>query len=137
MRLTGTGRHVFTTALGPVGLAWTPRACAGLRSGNPTGRPHWRRWPSGVPDLPVVARPPAAVAALAARVRASLRGAADDFADVPLDPGDAPPFARAVWQRLRKVPRRQVITYGELAAACGRPRPRARSGASWAPTRCR
>lgn len=121
MRLTGTGQHVFTTALGPVGLAWTPRGVCRLEIGQPDRATTLAALGARCPGLPVVARPPAPVAALTARLRASLRGATDDFADVPFDPGAAPPFARAVWRRLRRVPAGQVITYGALAAACGRP----------------
>ncbi|MBK9777681.1 MAG: hypothetical protein IPP62_15230 [bacterium] len=34
MRLTGSGRHVFSTAIGPVGLAWTPRGICRLEIGH-------------------------------------------------------------------------------------------------------
>lgn len=61
------------------------------------------------------------MAAVVARLKAALRGGVDDFLDVPVDDHAAAPFARAVWKRLRRVPRGQVVTYGELARACGRP----------------
>lgn len=121
LRLTGHGRHVFATARGPVGLAWTPRGVCRLEFGHPDAASTTAALAARCPDLPAVARPPAPVAALATRVKAALRGADDDFRDVPVDDHDAPPFAREVWRRLRQVPRGQVITYGELARACGRP----------------
>jgi len=121
MRLTGTGHHVFPTPLGPVGLAWTPRGVRRLEIGQPDRASTLAALAAKCPGLPVVSRPPAEVAALAARVRASLGGKADAFADVPLDLDGTPPFAQSVWQRLRKVPAGKVITYGELAAACDRP----------------
>jgi methylated-DNA-protein-cysteine methyltransferase-like protein len=31
-------------------------------------------------------------------------------------------FARAVWRLVRRIPRGRVVTYGQLAAALGRPR---------------
>lgn len=121
IRLTGHGRHVFATSRGPVGLAWTPRGVARLEFGNPDAAATAAALAARCPGLPDVTRPPAPVAALVARVKAALKGRPDDFRDVPVDDHDAPPFARAVWTRLREVPPGSVITYGELARACGRP----------------
>ncbi len=54
--------------------------------------------------------------------------ALDDFfdgrepdTDLPLDPGGTG-FQRAVWETLRRVPRGEVVSYGELARQAGRPR---------------
>ena len=41
--------------------------------------------------------------------------------DWPLDTDDATPFQRSVWEVLRKIPRGEVRTYGQVAAAVGRP----------------
>ncbi|HEX5450332.1 MAG TPA: MGMT family protein [Gaiellaceae bacterium] len=46
-------------------------------------------------------------------------GAADDFADVELDLEEG--FHGDCARALRKVPRGEVVTYGELAALVGRP----------------
>jgi DNA-3-methyladenine glycosylase II len=121
MRLTGSGRHVFSTAIGPVGLAWTPRGICRLEIGHADADTTDAALAGRFPGLDAVARPPAPVAAVATRLRAALRGAADAFLDVPVDFGDAPPFAIEVWKRLRRVPCGEVVTYGELANACGRP----------------
>jgi DNA-3-methyladenine glycosylase II len=120
------GQNVFTTARGPVGLAWTPRGVCRLEIGQPDAAATRAALAARCPDLPYAARPPAPVAALVARVRAALSGrpgaaARDDFRDVAVDDRDAPAFARAVWARLREVPPGSVITYGALAAACGSP----------------
>jgi O-6-methylguanine DNA methyltransferase len=37
------------------------------------------------------------------------------------DHGDATPFTRAVWRELQKIPAGRVKTYGEIAAAIGKP----------------
>ena len=53
-------------------------------------------------------------------------GAPDDFLDVELDLDGATDFDLALTAALRRVPRGEVVTYGELAALAGRPRaPRA------------
>ena len=58
-------------------------------------------------------------AALAARLAAFFAGGADDFADVHLVLEQG--FYGACARRLRRVPRGEVVTYGELAALAGRP----------------
>jgi O-6-methylguanine DNA methyltransferase len=58
--------------------------------------------------------------ALAGRLQAWFGGAPDDLADVQLVlPGG---FHGSCARALRKVPRGEVVTYGELAALAGRPR---------------
>jgi methylated-DNA-[protein]-cysteine S-methyltransferase len=42
--------------------------------------------------------------------------------DEPLDLADAPEFFARVWTELRKVPRGETISYGELARRSGNPR---------------
>ena len=46
-------------------------------------------------------------------------GAVDDFADVELDFADG--FYGDCERALRRIPRGEVVTYGELAALAGRP----------------
>ena len=59
---------------------------------------------------------------LPARFAAFLSGEPDDFLDLAIDLGWATPFQRAVAEALRRVPRGEVVAYGELAALAGRPR---------------
>jgi methylated-DNA-[protein]-cysteine S-methyltransferase len=55
------------------------------------------------------------------RIRAYFAGADDSFADVELDTTWCTPFQRAALEALRRVPRGEVVTYGELAALAGHP----------------
>ena len=57
---------------------------------------------------------------LVERFRAFLTGRADDFADVELDLGWTTMFQRELARTLRRVPRGEVVSYGELAALVGR-----------------
>jgi methylated-DNA-[protein]-cysteine S-methyltransferase len=53
-------------------------------------------------------------------VRAYLEGALDALAAVPLDLGGTP-FQMRVWAELRRIPYGETVSYGELAAALGKP----------------
>jgi methylated-DNA-[protein]-cysteine S-methyltransferase len=58
---------------------------------------------------------------LTQRLVAFFRGEDVSFDDVTLDFEDEAPFHRELAATLRKVPRGEVVTYGELAALAGRP----------------
>ena len=58
---------------------------------------------------------------LAARLRDWFGGAEDDFLDVELELDWCTPFQLAAVEALRRVPRGEVVTYGELAALAGSP----------------
>jgi methylated-DNA-[protein]-cysteine S-methyltransferase len=58
---------------------------------------------------------------LADRLRAFFDGEAVSFDDVELDLEWCTPFQLAVAETLRRVPRGEVVTYGELAALAGYP----------------
>ena len=58
---------------------------------------------------------------LAERLRDWFAGAEDDFLDVELELEWCTPFQLAAVDALRRVPRGEVVTYGELAALAGSP----------------
>lgn len=59
---------------------------------------------------------------LPARFIEYFSGQPDDFHDVEIDLGEATAFQRSVTDALRRVPRGEVVSYGELAALAGYPR---------------
>lgn len=59
---------------------------------------------------------------LVARLRAYFAGEPVDFADVEVELGDETELGRRMAAELRRVPRGEVVTYGELALSAGRPR---------------
>jgi methylated-DNA-[protein]-cysteine S-methyltransferase len=61
------------------------------------------------------------VESLVARMQAYFRGEVVEFDDVQIDLEWATPFQLAVTETLRRVPRGEVVTYGELAALAGYP----------------
>jgi len=58
---------------------------------------------------------------LVRRLQRYFDGDAVSFADVPLDLEYETPFLEACARELRKIPRGEVVTYGELAALAGAP----------------
>jgi methylated-DNA-[protein]-cysteine S-methyltransferase len=104
---------VFDTAIGPCGIAWSrkgivrfllPEASAALTEAR------MRAVCPGVEKTP----PRGWVAELIGRVKRHLLGEHDDFADVPLDLREQPPFHAAVYEALRKVQAGTTTTYGAL-----------------------
>ena len=59
---------------------------------------------------------------LVERLQAFFAGEAVDFADVEVELHDETPFGRRMAEELRRVPRGEVVSYGELALLAGRPR---------------
>jgi methylated-DNA-[protein]-cysteine S-methyltransferase len=74
-------------------------------------------------ELPRPANAPAGARShsLGERMRAYFDGSRDTFDDVELDLDGYTPFQLAVVETLRRVPRGEVVTYGELAALAGYP----------------
>ena len=60
--------------------------------------------------------------ALVRRLLHYTRGTAEDFGDVPIDPGPLSDFQRRVLDHCRQIPYGRTLTYGQLAARAGSPR---------------
>ncbi len=119
LTFTDSGRTVFETDLTCVGLAWTRRGVVRAELGEAAAVADELARHAG--DLPLVDRPGGALAQVARRVRAHLKGRPDDLRDVPVDLSAQPPFARRVLRALRRVDPGRTVTYGELAARAGNP----------------
>jgi len=65
--------------------------------------------------------PPPRIAGIIGKVRKHLRGELQDFLDVAVDLDGAGPFARQVYEAVRKIPAGRTTTYGGLAAGMNRP----------------
>jgi methylated-DNA-[protein]-cysteine S-methyltransferase len=66
--------------------------------------------------------------AMAERFAHYLAGGDDDFLDIEIDLEGATEFERALTHALRRVPRGEVVSYGELAALSGRPKAQRAAG---------
>ncbi|HEX4794969.1 MAG TPA: methylated-DNA--[protein]-cysteine S-methyltransferase [Humisphaera sp.] len=118
--------HIFKTALGPCGIAWTqrdarsrplvthfqlPEASAGMTESRILGKSGASKSDS----------PPVAIVEIVERVCRHLAGDIQDFNDIELDLEESPPFARLVYKAARKIPVGQTRTYGQIAKAAGSP----------------
>jgi len=65
--------------------------------------------------------PPPRIAGIIKRVQKHLHGDLQDFLDIVVDLDGAGPFARQVYEAVRKIPAGRTMTYGELAADLNRP----------------
>ncbi|HTG00930.1 MAG TPA: methylated-DNA--[protein]-cysteine S-methyltransferase [Nitrospirota bacterium] len=115
---------LFKTPLGVCGVAWRRR--------NPELRVTALQLPEATPRLTEsrIVRTtsaakarivPAQIRTLIKRVNLHFKGEAQDFQDVAVDMESAGPFMKKVYQAARRVPAGATVTYGELAAAAGRP----------------
>ncbi len=65
--------------------------------------------------------PPPRIAGIIKRVQKHLHGDVQDFLDIVVDLDAIGPFARQVYETVRKIPAGRTMTYGELAADMNRP----------------
>jgi methylated-DNA-[protein]-cysteine S-methyltransferase len=105
------GTHRFSTAFGPVAVAWTARGLSRVRILD-TGT-----------DLGAGGEGASApVAAEAVRLlTAYFAGEPVDFSPLVLDDTGLSTLDAAIYRELRRVPRGATVTYGELAARAGAP----------------
>jgi methylated-DNA-[protein]-cysteine S-methyltransferase len=72
--------------------------------------------------LKTESKPPAAIADVARRLQAHIRGDSQDFSDAPLDTEGASPFLLRVQRAAQTIPAGQTRSYGELAEFVGAPK---------------
>ena len=65
--------------------------------------------------------PPPRIAGIIRKIQKHLHGDVQDFLDIVVDLDGAGPFARQVYETVRKIPAGRTMTYGELAAGMNRP----------------
>ena len=105
-----TGFALFDTPIGRCGIAWDGDAIEGVQLPEPRAidtRRRLQRPFDGPAGEAVEGTPPPAIQDAIDRMVASLRGEADDLADVPLDLDALPPFRRKVFEVVRSDPRRR------------------------------
>src|SRR3954470_24904891 len=107
---------LFETRAGPVRLRWNARGLTAIEMPELSPR-ELRAELSKENGDPA----PEFVADAARRLKRHLAGDAQDLGALPLDLSVLAPFQRAVYEQVRTLPPGRTATYGEIAAALGKP----------------
>ena len=119
--MSSQGFTLFDTALGLVGISWTPRGIATIQLPERTETATVRRLLDRTGALPP-ASPPPWVRKIVTAIRRHLAGRPQDLGFVKLDLDGITPFRRKVYRAARRIAPGRTRSYGELAAAVGSPR---------------
>lgn len=112
---------IFESAIGAVGVAWSDAGVTAIQLPEATPAATRRRLAARTPAEPSAATPPAWVLDAIGALQSHLAGRPADLSAVRLDAARVPPFARRVYEVLRRVPPGHTVSYGELARLAGSP----------------
>jgi methylated-DNA-[protein]-cysteine S-methyltransferase len=110
--------HLFDTALGRCGVAWSMRGLTGVQLPEKDPATTERRLAAKCKSAGAAAPPPA-IAELIGDIRRYLAGERVDFSAVPVDFEAYDEFRRKVYGALRAVAFGNTVTYTDLARAAG------------------
>lgn len=112
--------HVFDTALGPMGIAWSEDGLTRIqlpdRDADSTARRLTQR-----PGAKLHDQAPPEIAAAVTELTAYASGTRTAFASIRLSFAAVPEFNARIYQALREIPWGETTTYGTLAKAVGEP----------------
>jgi methylated-DNA-[protein]-cysteine S-methyltransferase len=111
---------LFPTAIGACALVWRDDTVIGASLPESTEAATRARIARNFPDIEE-APPPPAVAEAMALVARLLAGEAVDLSAIPIDLAAADAFEQRVYAIVHAIPRGEIRTYGEVAAAIGAP----------------
>lgn len=110
--------HIFDTAIGPCGVAWSARGLTGVQLPEKDRAATERRLAAKAASAGA-AEPPPWVAMLVADINRYLAGEPVDFAAVAVDLSGLDPFRRRLYETMRSLAWGETTTYGELARQLG------------------
>ncbi len=110
----------FETALGICELTWSPRGITRLLLPDPAAAETAQPPGAAPPDSALPSQAPAFVALARQRLRAYFASGQGDFAAIPRAAA-ATDFERQVYEAVGRIPAGQVLSYGAVARAIGRP----------------
>ena len=110
--------HVFDTAIGPCGVAWSERGLVAVQFPEKDVAITERRLIAKSRSAGAAA-PPAQIASVIADIARYLAGERVDFSAIPVDLGGMDDFRRSLYEALRAVGFGTTTTYGALAKRLG------------------
>jgi len=120
MKLHGSGYHLFDTAFGVCGAAWSEHGLKRLQLPERDRQATEKRLRERAETI-AATKPPAGVAAAIRELQRYFEGQRLDFAGIGLDLADTPPFFQAIYRLARAIGWGETATYGELADRAGSP----------------
>ncbi len=115
---TDIHHHLFDTAIGTCGVAWSARGLVALALPERDAKATEQRVIAKSGSAGVAAPPPAVAAAIA-QITRYCAGERIDFSAVPLDLSGIDPFRRRLYETMRALRFGETTTYGELARRAG------------------
>lgn len=112
------GYAIFDTAFGSCGIAWSAAGVTRVRLPGGAALEERLRTSTG---LAAASEPPAAIAAVIARLQRYFAGDPIEFDEAPLDHSGVPPFNAVLYGEMRRLRWGETTTYGELARRAGEP----------------
>ena len=109
--------HVFDTAMGPCGVAWSERGLTRLQLPEADRQATEKRLRTGRTP----AEPPPNIRDAIAQIQDYFAGREVDFSAIILDLKDTDPFRREIYRLARQIGWGQTATYGDLARLAGSP----------------
>jgi methylated-DNA-[protein]-cysteine S-methyltransferase len=110
--------HVFDTAIGPCGVAWSARGLVAVQLPEKDAATTERRL-AAKSESAGTSQPPAAIAAVIADIKRYLAGEPVDFASVAVDLSALDAYRRRLYEAMRSLAWGETTTYGELAQQLG------------------
>jgi len=110
--------HIFDTAIGPCGVAWTARGLTAVQLPEKDRDATERRLVAKAASAGA-ADPPPRVAAVVADIKRYLAGEPVDFSAVAVDLSGLDPFRQKLYETMRSLAWGHTTTYGELARQLG------------------
>src|SRR5690242_8238640 len=109
-----THYHVFDTAHGPCGVAWSARGLTHVQFGERDRAATEKRLAARIASA-TAAEPPPWVAALIADIKRYFAGERVDFSTVAIDFSALDPYRRRLYEAMRTLKWGETTTYGGLA----------------------
>ena len=110
--------HVFDTALGPCGVAWTAHGLTHVQFANGTAAETEQRLVARTRSAGA-AEPPASVAAIIEDIKRYFAGEPVDFSAAAVDFSGLDPYRRRLYEAMRTLKWGETTTYGGLARQLG------------------